>query len=259
IFRIDHVLGFYRIYAFPWRPERNAEFLPLTEEEARSRAGGELPRFHERADDSPEHCAANRAQGEEFLRVLQEEVGPDALVGEDLGTVPEYVRPSLLALGVPGFKVPLWEAELDLRLTPGDQYPRCSVATYATHDHDPLCAMWEKWMAIIRAALEEPERLAAQRDFAWREVRRFSAWAGFYVPCIQAFEEVHELLLAGLFRCNSSLAIVMITDLLGTTERFNVPGSVGDENWSARLPAAWDATFSEKIWRIARLIRDAGR
>ena len=24
VFRIDHVLGFYRIYAFPWRPERNA-------------------------------------------------------------------------------------------------------------------------------------------------------------------------------------------------------------------------------------------
>ena len=23
VFRIDHVLGFYRIYAFPWRPERN--------------------------------------------------------------------------------------------------------------------------------------------------------------------------------------------------------------------------------------------
>ena len=30
IFRIDHVLGFYRIYAFPWRPARNTEFLPLT-------------------------------------------------------------------------------------------------------------------------------------------------------------------------------------------------------------------------------------
>ena len=29
LFRIDHVLGFYRIYAFPWRPQENAEFLPL--------------------------------------------------------------------------------------------------------------------------------------------------------------------------------------------------------------------------------------
>ena len=29
LFRIDHVLGFYRIYAFPWRPRRNKKFLPL--------------------------------------------------------------------------------------------------------------------------------------------------------------------------------------------------------------------------------------
>ena len=29
LFRIDHVLGFYRIYGFPWRPEENATFLPL--------------------------------------------------------------------------------------------------------------------------------------------------------------------------------------------------------------------------------------
>ncbi|MCB1237986.1 MAG: 4-alpha-glucanotransferase, partial [Verrucomicrobiae bacterium] len=32
MFRIDHALGFYRIYAFPWNPARNAEFLPLGEE-----------------------------------------------------------------------------------------------------------------------------------------------------------------------------------------------------------------------------------
>ena len=30
-FRIDHVLGFYRIYSFPWQPKHNAKFLPLTE------------------------------------------------------------------------------------------------------------------------------------------------------------------------------------------------------------------------------------
>ena len=29
LFRVDHVQGFYRIYAFPWRPQRNNEFLPL--------------------------------------------------------------------------------------------------------------------------------------------------------------------------------------------------------------------------------------
>jgi len=29
---IDHVLGFFRVYAFPWIPERNGEFIDLTKE-----------------------------------------------------------------------------------------------------------------------------------------------------------------------------------------------------------------------------------
>jgi 4-alpha-glucanotransferase len=28
----------------------------------------------------------------------------------------------------------------------------------------------------------------------------------------------------------------MITDLLGSDQRFNVPGAVAESNWSARLP-----------------------
>src|SRR5204862_7855522 len=143
---------------------------------------------------------------------------------EDLGVVPDYVRPSLRALGIPGFKVPLWEVEIDLRLTPGDRYERCSVATFATHDHDPLRATWEKWMSIIHAALEDPVRFGREGDLAWREVRRLAAWAGFDVPRIMAFDEVHERLLTGLFSSNSWLAVVMITDLLGPSQRFNVPG-----------------------------------
>ena len=259
VFRIDHVLGFYRIYGFPWRPGRNAEFLPISSDEARLRTGGELPRFHQRPDDTPENRKANCAQGDELLGVLQAEMGAGALVGEDLGTVPDYVRPSLLALGIPGFKVPLWEAEADTRLTPGDRYPRCSVATFATHDHDPLSVTWEKWMSTIREALAEPVRFAGERDLAWREARRLAEWAGFDVPCIMAFDEVHERLLECLFRSDSWLAIVMITDLLGTTQRFNVPGSVAEGNWTVRMPEGWENAFREKVWRISRLLRVTGR
>lgn len=255
LFRIDHVLGFYRIYGFPWRPQRNAEFAPLSADEARARTGGELPHFHEHADDSPKHCAANRAQGEEFLRALQTE---GSLVGEDLGTVPDYVRPSLLSLDIPGFKVPQWEKEHDGRYTDGSQYPRCSIATYATHDHDPLRVMWLRWMSIIEAALNSPA-LAAENERAWREARALASWAGFDVPCITPFDEVHERLLAALFRSNSDVAIAMITDVLGTADRFNVPGSVTTENWSARLAVGWERAFAAKAQRVAELVRTSGR
>ncbi len=42
-FRIDHVLGFFRVYSFPWIPERNHEFIDLTKEEASEITGGRLP------------------------------------------------------------------------------------------------------------------------------------------------------------------------------------------------------------------------
>jgi len=61
LYRIDHVLGFFRIYSFPWTPDRNAEFLPLNEAQAAARTGGRLPGFKQFPDDTPEHKAFNQA------------------------------------------------------------------------------------------------------------------------------------------------------------------------------------------------------
>src|SRR6202011_4394558 len=54
IFRIDHVLGFYRIYAFPWRPTRNKEFLPLDWNQMLEKTGGRAPHFAPRDDATPQ-------------------------------------------------------------------------------------------------------------------------------------------------------------------------------------------------------------
>ncbi len=235
VFRIDHVLGFYRVYGFPWRPERNAEFAPLEQEVARTEAGGDLPRFHPNPDDTEVQKLANRAHGEALLAALVEETGRYRLIGEDLGTVPDYVRPSLESLHIAGFKVPMWEKAWDTRLIPGADYCRLSVATYATHDHEPLRVMWERWMQIIAHGESGRPEDAEARNAAWWEVRRLAAWAGFEVPRILEFEQVHEPLLRGLLACNSWLAIFMVTDLFGTAQRFNVPGAVADSNWSERI------------------------
>lgn len=265
LFRIDHVLGFYRIYGFPWRPQRNAEFLALTPAEARARTGGDLPRFHEYDDETPEHCDLNRQHGEALLRLLQEETGPYRLIGEDLGTVPNYVRPSLTSLGIAGFKIPMWELEWNTHLIPGDAYQRLSVATFATHDHQPLRALWEHWMHVIAVGESGREEDARARDWAWWEVRRLAAWAGFEVPRILPFDDqVHEQFLGGLFRCNSWIAIAMITDLFATMQRFNVPGAVSESNWSQRLVSTvnvWRETPATvaKMDRIRELLRTGGR
>ncbi len=245
-FRIDHVLGFYRIYAFPWRPQRNGEFLPLTKEEAVKVTGGELPRFHDNDDETPKHRDANCRNGEDRLRPLIEEAGEYRLIGEDLGTVPPYVRPSLERLRISGFKVPQWETrQSDQQLTPGADYLRLSVATHATHDHEPLRAQWDRWMSVIARAEYDSSPAAAQaRETAWWEVRRIAGWCKFEVPRIMPFQgKPHQRFLAGLLECNSWMAIFMITDLFGTSQRFNVPGAVADSNWSERLDqpiSAWE-------------------
>lgn len=265
LFRIDHILGFFRIYGFPWRPQLNAEFLPLSEEEAKARTGGDLPHFVPYEDDTDAHKAANCALGREVLEVLIEECGPYRLIGEDLGVVPDYVRPCLTELGIAGFKIPYWENEPDGQMIPGKNYQRLSVTTYATHDFEPIRATWNGWMAKIEAAERGGPETQAARDQAWRDVRRLASWAGLEVPRITPYsDQVHEALLRGLFASNSWMAIYMVTDIFATAQRFNVPGAVSESNWSQRLldpTVLWrkDARLKAKMKRVREILRATGR
>ena len=149
LYRIDHVLGFFRIYSFPWTPDRNAEFLPFNEAQAAAKTGGRLPGFKQFPDDTTEHKSTNQAQGEEILRVVLEGSGETTVVAEDLGVVPDYVRPTLDKLTVPGFRIPILFRENDGSYSNPQQYPRLSLAQPATHDHPPLAAVWaECWRNI---------------------------------------------------------------------------------------------------------------
>ncbi len=226
LFRIDHVLGFYRIYAFPWRPQENAEFLPLNWDEMRARTGGREPHFSPRDDRSWGNGEANRREGEEYLRVVLEEAGANRLVGEDLGTVPDYTRPSLRSLGIAGFKIPQWENYPDNRSIPGSAYERASVATFATHDHKPVRALWE-------SAFEKPDAPEQARH----DLAKMAEFAGISPPNESSdyLREFYPAIFEALFRSESWIALIMITDLLGRKERFNVPGTASGSNWTRRL------------------------
>ncbi len=256
LFRIDHILGFYRIYSFPWRPELNAEFLPLTPDQARERTGGRLPGFKPRDDASLENREANRRQGETLLRMVLEAAGDTRLIGEDLGTVPDYVRPNLTSLGIAGFKIPIWEPDHRRGgLLPGGEYERLSVATYGTHDHEPLRAFWDRHRQASGDAGNDGKEMRDLAAFAGlsEEERRgeFTAM-------------VHEKLLAALFRTNSWIVICMITDLLARDERFNVPGTSANSNWSQRMPVTMeeletDPVYTERTARVRGAIAEEGR
>jgi 4-alpha-glucanotransferase len=226
LFRIDHVLGFYRIYAFPWRPRKNKQFLPLDQSQMLERTGGRAPHFAPRDDQTPENCEANRREGEGYLRVVLEEAGATRVIGEDLGTVPNYVRPNLRALGIAGFKIPQWEVHHE-QVTPGSEYERLSVATYTTHDHKPICALWEE-------AFEHPTATSEQSRF---DLAKIAVFAGFApkIDKIDFEKDFYPAVMEALFKSEAWLAIVMITDLLARKYRFNVPGTLANSNWTRRM------------------------
>ena len=75
LLRVDHALGFFRIYSFPWPPSDNAKFTDLTPEQVMELTGGELPRFVDRDDETEENREYNRQHGERILKMMLEEIG----------------------------------------------------------------------------------------------------------------------------------------------------------------------------------------
>ncbi|WP_437561740.1 4-alpha-glucanotransferase [Sorangium sp. So ce542] len=203
-FRIDHLVGFYRTYIFPERKSQGQ--------------GGERPRATFDPAEEPEQ----REHGERVVRAMIEgaaETGAQ-LVAEDLGAVPPWVRASLTALGVPGYKVLIWEKD-DVVFRNPAEYPPLSVACFGTHDTDSVVAWWESRDDRERAGVLDLPQLAPRRQEFGREFTK----------------ETHRALLDLIHGSKSELVLLLVQDVLATRDRVNTPGTVGPENWSLRLPA----------------------
>jgi 4-alpha-glucanotransferase len=250
MFRLDHILGFYRIYAFPWRPESNAAFLGLTHDQAAALSGGRLPHWFPRPDDTDDNKAANRADGDARLRAILAAAHGAEVIAEDLGWVPDYVRPHLAELGIAGFRIPHWDCNEYGHPSPGHGFPEHSFATYATHDHDPVNGIWR---GCLRAIQQHRENPASHSDWqvqgAHHTLRVLSEFAGIPIPgdgSWQRFTEgIHLRLIHALCASNARYASLMITELFALDDRINHPGTSGDHNWCFRLP-----------WTLAQIAAD---
>jgi 4-alpha-glucanotransferase len=210
LIRIDHVVGLFRTYAFGSDAEALGDFDPLDEDD-------------------------QRAQGEEIVRIVKDEAGQMEVFAEDLGMVPAFVRASLRALGVPGYKVMRWEREWDVATQPFIKpmdYLEVSVATTGTHDTDTMAEWWRG------AGVDE------RRQF----VAAFGLDGAVKVKCDALSESAVEAIIGALYSAPSRIAIAPIQDLFGWDSRVNIPGTVNAENWKWRLPFALeDAQKSPKL------------
>jgi 4-alpha-glucanotransferase len=214
-YRIDHVVGFYRTY-IRFKNGVRRQFMPSTE-------------------------VRQVALGERLIKIFAG--AGRRVIAEDLGTVPDFVRASIAGLGVPGYKVLRWERDWDHPDQPFRDprtYPPCSVATSGTHDTEPLSLWWETAPAEERAQLIQLPLLA-----------------GLGVdPSDETFRpELRDALLETLFMSGSDLLILPMQDVFGWRDRINLPATVGDSNWTWRLPWPVDAvrTHQEANERSRRL------
>jgi len=203
VYRVDHVIGLYRTYTFP--------------------NDGGPPRF------VPDNEPAQIRNGEQVLGVFSRGA---RVIAEDLGVVPDFVRASLLRLGIPGYKVQRWERawhDAGQPFTDPAGWPPLSVATTGTHDTDSVADWYESLSAADRGALLQVPALAAIRE---RAPAKFD-------------EGVRDALLEMVYGAGSDLLLLPFQDALGARERVNVPGTVTDANWTYRMPMDLTTLWSD--------------
>ncbi len=257
-FRIDHVLGFFRIYSFPWIPERNSTFTDLSPHDAFIQAGERSPQFLPGPDEPEESARRNEQQGEEILRALIENLHNTGVVAEDLGMVPKYVRPLLQRLGIPGFAIPTFERDEQTRdFLPANALPPLSLTTYATHDHAPIALFYNDLVKRWKDSNDHE---------AWLDLQRLMKLIGLHDqdPPLAFNDAIHTAMEKTLLESPSWLVVFMITDALATTQRFNLPGLSSDLNWSQRMELSLEEcltheVYGPKLQRLRSLIVESGR
>ncbi len=187
------------------------------------------------------------ALGEQVMRVFLE-TGAD-IVAEDLGTVPGFVRESIARLGVGGYKVLRWERAWSQPGRPFVEpahYPHRSVATTGTHDTEPMAAWWDEASVEDRYALAEVLHRAG---------------AGEWDPAASWSDALRDAILRLMATAASDHLFFPIQDVFGWRDRINTPATVGEHNWTWRLPWPVDTWLEREDTRerAAFLAAEIGR
>lgn len=122
LYRIDHILGFFRIWAIPLgKTPADGHFIP----------------------NDP---ALMKLQGKKLLETLL--TFSDMLpLGEDLGDPPPFVHEVMCDLEIPGLKIfrRIRNWETDRSFIPYEDYYPLSVTSVSTHDLEPVSLWWKKF------------------------------------------------------------------------------------------------------------------
>ncbi|AMN43943.1 4-alpha-glucanotransferase [Rhodoplanes sp. Z2-YC6860] len=173
-----------------------------------------------------------------------------AVIGEDLGTVPEGFRTTLASWGLWSYLVMLFERNWDGSFRPPSEYPDMAIATLNTHDL-PTFVGWMSGHDLQhkRSIGVDPGESDEERHRSREALKRAIEGEGL------------EGVVRFLARTPTRLVSVSIEDILDVRDQINMPGTVTQyPNWRRRWPLTLEALASEpRLERIAAVLEEAGR
>lgn len=238
--RIDHILGFLRLY---WIPQG-----------ANAKEGGYI-----------------RYPLDELLAItaLESERAQCIVVGEDLGTVPEGLRARMAESRVLSCRLLYFERAGDGSFLLPAQYPSMSQIAVGTHDLPTLRGYWrerdiELYAKLGLFAADDGERAARQERAQTRltllaALRAMGLWPRDDDPNAsdEAAGRLVEAVYSFLAGAPGRLLMVQPEDVLGMEEQVNLPGTVDEHpNWRQKLSTPHE-TFAvdPRTVTLARLLR----
>jgi 4-alpha-glucanotransferase len=224
--RIDHALGMFRQF---WIPKD----MPASE--------GAYVRF----------------PSEDLLRIiaLESVKNKTMVIAEDLGTIGENVRESLLRFRMLSYKLLYFERNYpDPSFTPPDKYPDMALCAVTTHDLPTLYGWWAKRDIEIKKRLGiYLNESAYQSEIGSREKDKTLLLDALkFQGLLQPSEMTPELCLAiyeYLASTSCKLLAVSLDDVIGTLDQQNMPG-ITDlyPSWMQKTPITLEQIFSNKCF-----------
>lgn len=223
-YRIDHAVGFFRIWAIPLhQPSRTGHYIP---------------------EDPNEYLA----QGTKLLSVLAL-TSPMLPIAEDLGNVPESVKNCLMDMGIPGTRVMRWEVDWTKTpaFTPIKDYPPISMTCVSSHDSETLSGWWKQYPSQASEFAKEKHWIYTPK--ITREQLEQLLWDSHHTTSLFHINLLQEYL-------------ALFPELVAPTpeeERINTPGTMLSNNWTYRYRPNLETitTHKELFATLESLIKKA--
>lgn len=218
--RIDHVMRFFRLY---WIPDG--------------------------METSTGTYVKDRY--EDLIRILAlESVRREfVVIGEDLGTVPDYVRETLQKSGMLSYRLFYFEQDRNGRFRRPDEYPRQALVSATTHDLPTLAGFWQnadiearRKAGVIsgdesRRAMDERTEEKQKILNLLKQLRLVPDWFPADARAVKELTpELHNAIVGFLAATPSQLFVLNQEDLFKDTEQQNLPGTTEEHpNWRHKM------------------------